>query len=126
MREFVERLKADKRRRHAQVLEAIRLAPVAIAMTGRGRVTLAVVTPEMSRPSEGAWRASIYWDDGPAGHITRKTLDAIASELADTYSPERIRQVDDAEVIAWTSTDKFSEGVRQASEAQAWNEKQRG
>ena len=59
MREFVERLKADKRRRHAQVLYAIRSAPVAIAMTGRGRVTLAVVTPEMSRPSEGAWTGTM-------------------------------------------------------------------
>lgn len=124
--EGLERFRANKRMRHGAVLRAIRSAPVAIVMTDRaGRETLAIVTREMSRAIEGAWRASLYWHDGPVGHITRKTLGAIANELASDYGPESVSVVDDAKVMAWTSTDEFAEGARKVAEVQAWNEGKR-
>ena len=111
-----------RRARRGAVLRAIRKAPVAVVLTDRsGRETLAVVTREMSSPAEGAWRASIYWRDGPVGHVTRRTLGAIASELAADYAPEDVRGADDAEVVAWTDTDEFREGSRRVAEVQAWN-----
>lgn len=123
---LVARIRSDQRVRHGVVLRAIRKPPVAVVMTDRnGRETLAIVTREMSRPGEGAWRASVYWHDGPVGHVTRKTLGTIASELASDYSPTSIRVVDDDTVIAWTGTDEFSEGARKVAETQAWNEGKR-
>ena len=118
--ESLERFRANKRSRHGAILRVIRSAPIAIVMTDRtGRETLAIVTREMSRASEGAWRASLYWHDGPVGHITRKTLGVIANELATDYAPESIRVVDDAAVITWTGTDEFAEGARKVAEVQA-------
>lgn len=123
---LVERIREDRRARRGEVLRAIRSAPVAVVMIDRnGRETLAIVTREMSRPEEGAWRASVFWRDGPVGHVTRKTLGTIASELAEDYSPTKIRVVDEADVIAWTSTDDFAEGARKVAEVQAWNEGRR-
>ena len=119
-------MKAGKRATHGAILRAIRSPPVAIVMTDRtGRETLAVVTREMSRLDEGPWRASIYWHDGPVGHVTRKTLGTIAKELVDVYAPKTVRIVDDAAVMKWTGTDDFAEGVRKVSEVQAWNEGKR-
>lgn len=124
--EGLERFRANRRARHGAVLRAIRSAPVAVVMADRmGRETLAIVTREMSRASEGPWRASIYWHDGPVGHITRKTLGAIANELSTDYAPESVRVVDDATVMAWTGTDEFAEGARKVAEVQAWNEGKR-
>lgn len=124
--ESIERFRASKRTRHGAILRAIRSAPVAIVMTDRtGRETLAIVTREMSRASAGAWRASLYWHDGPVGHVTRKTLGMIANELATDYGPESVRVVDDAAVMAWTGTDEFAEGARKIAEVQAWNEGKR-
>jgi hypothetical protein len=121
-----EKFQARTRSRHGDVLRAIRKPPAAIVMTDRnGRETLAVVTREMSRPDEGAWRASIFWHDGPVGHVTRKTLGVIAKELAADYAPERVRIIDDAAVIKWTGTDEFAEGSRKVAEVQAWNEGKR-
>jgi len=126
IKESLERFRANKRARHGEVLRAIRSAPVAIVMTDRtGRETLAIVTREMSRASEGGWRASVYWHDGPVGHITRKTLGEIAKELAGDYAPESVRVVDDATVMEWTGTDEFAEGARKVAEVQAWNEGKR-
>lgn len=126
IKESLEGFRASKRARHGVVLRAIRSAPVAIVMTDRhGRETLAIVTREMSRASDGAWRASVYWRDGPVGHITRKTLGTIANELATDYTPKSVRVVDDSTVIAWTGTDEFAEGARRVAEVQAWNEGKR-
>lgn len=123
---LVERFRADKRARHGEVLRAIRSAPVAIVMTDRaGRETLAIVTREMSRPDEGPWRASIFWHDGPVGHVSRKTLGAIASELASDYAPVSVRVTNDAEVVAWTNTKEFADGARAVAETMAWNEGRR-
>ena len=118
----LEQFDQIRRARRGAVLRAIRAAPVAVVLTDRnGRETLAIVTREMSNPEEGAWRASVYWRDGPVGHVTRKTLGAIASELAADYTPEDVRGADDAEVMAWTDTDDFREGTRRVAEVQAWN-----
>lgn len=123
---LVERIRANERERRGMVLRAIRKPPVAVVMTDRnGRETLAIVTREMSRPGDGAWRASIYWHDGPVGHVTRKTLGTIASELSSDYSPKSVRMIDDAAVIAWTGTDEFADGARKVAEVQAWNEGKR-
>jgi len=123
---LAEKYNAIRRRRHGDVLRAIRKPPVAVVMTDRnGRETLVVVTPEMSRPGEGPWRASVFWHDGPVGHVTRKTLGAIASELATDYQPDTVRKVGDEEVIAWTGTSEFSEGSKKVAEIQAWNEGKR-
>lgn len=123
---LAEKYRAISRSRHGAVLRAIRKPPVSAVMTDRnGRETLILVTREMSHASEGPWRASVFWHDGPVGHVTRKTLGAIASELATDYQPANVRVVSDEDVIAWTSTDEFAEGAKKVAEVQAWNEGKR-
>ncbi len=125
-REMNEKFATDRRKRHGDVLRAIRKPPTAIVMTDKsGRETLAIVTREMSNPEEGAWRASVYWRDGPVGHLTRKTLGKIAGELSSDYAPVKVRTTNDDEVMRWTGTREFTDGFQRVLETQAWNERER-
>ncbi len=117
---------ADRRTRHGAVLRAIRKPPSAIVMTDRnGREALAIITAEMSNRSEGTWRASLYWHDGPTGHVTKKTLGTLAAELASDYAPVSVRAISEDATMAWFGTSQFAEGARRVLETQQWNERER-
>lgn len=110
--------------RRGMVLRAIREATtrgIAIVMTHMQTETLALISREMSNPAEGAWRASIFWHDGPLCHITRARLSDLATALADDYFPSTVREIDDAAVMAWCSTPEFRRGVEMVAEVQTWN-----
>lgn len=125
-RELQDKQEAQRRGKHGAVLRAIRTPPCAIVMTDRnGRESLAIITREMSNKHEGAWRASLYWHDGPTGHVTRATLGKLAAELSSDYSPVTVRAISEDATMKWFGTAKFAAGAKAVLETQQWNERKR-
>jgi hypothetical protein len=79
-----------------------------------------ILSGEMSRPDEGAFRATRFRPDGPCGHVSRDTREKLVSYLADDY-PEACRAMTEAEVMAFTSTQRFVEGCARVYATQDMN-----
>lgn len=79
------------------------------------------VPPGQPRP----WRISRFDRSGPFGHDVANTREE-AFALAGGYGADEVTPMTDAEVIAWTSTPQYQEGVKhvafmQAINAVSWN-----
>jgi hypothetical protein len=102
------------------------LAHQALIVTdGRGTETLLLRTGEMSNPSEGAHRVSLFQHDGPVGHITRKSVTALAQDLSRDLMPHSVEPASEAEAMSWMSTPEFERGVERVLEVQRANERKR-
>jgi hypothetical protein len=86
LREFVEANAARAKRNEKRMHQAL-LKYQAMIVTGPGgKRTLLIQSGEMSNPSEGAIRVTEYEEDGPRGHVTRKTIHRLAQDLASDLS----------------------------------------
>lgn len=99
--------------------------PALIVTDTTGRKTLLLRTGEMSNPAEGSIRVTQYHEDGPTGHVTRKTITQLAQELSRDLSPRKIEPASEAKVVAWMSTPEFERGVARVLEVQRANERRR-
>lgn len=94
----------------------------ALILTARGgRRILVLKTPEMSNLDEGAVRVTTFDEDGPIGHQTRATVDALASEVYRDWHPEAIEPASEGEIMAWTGTERFAKGAAAVAEMQRRN-----
>lgn len=90
-----------------------------------GKRVLVIQSGEMSNPSEGTFRATEYWSDGPRGHTTRKSLTRLAQDLASDLSPKKIEPASEEDVMRWMGTREFDEGTKRVLEMQRFNERGR-
>lgn len=98
----------------------------ALIITARGgRRILVLKTPEMSNPHEGALRITTFDEDGPIGHQTRATVAQLADEVYRDWHPEAITLASEAEVMAWTGTERFAKGAAAVAEMQRRNVRSR-
>lgn len=94
----------------------------ALILTARGgRRILVLKTPEMSDPAEGPLRVTTFDEDGPIGHTTRRSLEALAEDVYRDWHPETITPASEAEVLAWTGTERFARGAAAVAEMQRRN-----
>ena len=101
------------------VYRALKTSP-AIIVSHQGRDGLYILTREMSRPDEGAWRLTNFAKDGPWGHDTRHTIHELAELVARSH-PTSVRAASDEDVIAWTTTPEFLAGAKRVAFIQAIN-----
>lgn len=114
-----ERAKRDEKRMHQALLKY-----QAMIVTRRdGKRVLLIQSGEMSNPSEGAFRVTEYWDDGPRGHITRTSILRLAQDLATDVYPEAIAPASEDDVMRWFGTRKFIEGSEHVFEMQRRNQR---
>lgn len=113
--------RADENRRRMH--EAMKKSPALFLTTAQGRQILVVQTPEMSNRSEGAVRVTTFDEDGPIGHVTRRSTEQLAEEVQRDWNPKEIRPASEAEVLAWTSTERFARGAARVAEVQRANER---
>lgn len=119
--DFAERVSRDRKTRQKRLHQALLRYPALVVTDRRGRRTLLIRSGEMSHPEEGAYRVTQLLEDGPLGHVTRRSILALAQELASDLAPEKIEPVGDAEVTAWVSTPAYVEGAARVLEVQRLN-----
>lgn len=89
------------------------------AVRGGGALAELVIVSREMGPERG-YRASFLRDDGPSGHVTRATLDAVINEITQLVMPP-YTAASDAEVMRWTTTKRYEVGSRQVAYVQAEN-----
>lgn len=119
---FAERVSQESKARQKRLHQALLRYPALIVTDRRGKRTLLISSGEMSHPEEGAHRVSTFLPDGPWGHVTRKSILQLATELASDLAPDRIESADDAQVMAWMSTPEYLEGAERVLEMQRRNQ----
>lgn len=119
--DFSERVSRERKKRQKRLHQALLRHPALIVTDRRGRRTLLILSGEMSNPEEGAHRVTKLLEDGPEGHITRRTIAHLARDLAGDLTPDRIEPADDDRVTAWVSTPQYIEGSERVLEMQRRN-----
>lgn len=115
-----EELRAKSEAKHAKMREAL-AAHDAVFITSGDRRILLLKTPEMSNPEEGSIRVTQFDADGPIGHMTRHDIAALAKTLSEDWQPSKIEPATEAEVMAFTDTDRFREGSERVAAVQRAN-----
>ena len=113
-----DRMERERDERQAQVRDAFATSP-AILLTGERRDEIVILSGEPSFPEEGPMRATRLANDGPWGHDvgTREKL----IEVVAGYGFVAVRAITEAEVMAWTATETFTQGARAVAFIQADN-----
>jgi hypothetical protein len=123
LRAFSESVKRVGSARQKRLHQALLKHPAIVVTDSTGRKTLLLQSGEMSNPSEGAHRVTMFWTDGPSGHITRKSIMRLAQDLSRDLSPVKIEPATDAEVMAWMDTAEYHEGSKRVLEMQRRNQR---
>lgn len=118
---FAERVSQEHKQRQKRLHQALLRYPALIVSDRQGRRRLLISSGEMSYPSEGAHRVTIFLPDGPEGHMTRKSITRLAQDLSVDLSPDKIEPADEARVMAWMSTPEYLEGSQHVLEMQRRN-----
>jgi len=121
LRDLAERVTRESKMRQKRMHQALLRYPAIIVTDSRGRQTLLISSSEMSNPEEGSYRVTLFLQDGPQGHITRKTILRLAEDLSRDLAPDRIEPADDDKVNAWVSTPEYIEGSERVFEMQRRN-----
>lgn len=116
---WFDRLRAKLGAKRQGIRDAFKASPAIIVTQTDGRETLVIKTGEMQNPADGPERVTFFWKDGPVGHATRKTTEELIEEVSGYGSTAR--PATDAEVMAWTSTDEFTEGAARVAAVQRAN-----
>jgi hypothetical protein len=119
--DFFERSMRESAERKANMLAALKQHDAVIVTGPQGRRSLLIKTPEMSNTDEGSIRVTTFLPDGPEGHITRKSIERLAEDLARDLYPKNIEPATEADVMAWTGTPEFEEGSARVAEMQRRN-----
>lgn len=119
--DWLARINRRQNERRTRMREALANNDAVWIETVSGRRVLLLKTPEMSNPDEGSIRVTQFDEDGPIGHKTRATVDALAKEIADDWHPHVITPATEAEVMALTSTERFAEGAARVTAVQRAN-----
>ena len=110
---------ASRDARIRAVTAAFAASPAIITIDRTGHRTLVIMSGETADLVDGPIRVTYLEPDGPRSHSTRPTAEACIAEVA-TYAHEA-RPATEDEVIEWTSSAEFSEGVERVLEVQRWN-----
>ena len=97
------------------------LPTVAIRGEGYGKPMMALVSGELADRAAGRYRVTFFGPDGPHGHNTRSSFEAIAEEIDSSMSPP-FTVMTEAEVMAWTTSPEFEVGSRIVAFVQAENQ----
>jgi lysophospholipase L1-like esterase len=117
-----QRLQRRANEGKARVRGALEEHPALILTTRGGRKILVLMTPEMSNLDEGSSRITTFDEDGPIGHTTRPSIDALADEVYRDWHPETLQPASEAEIMEWTGTERFARGAAAVAEIQRRNQ----
>lgn len=114
----------ERRGRTQDILNSFAVSPAIRGMSGtRGEFVqprMAIMSGELSDRATGKFRVTFFGPDGPLGHVTKDSHEAIAAEVLESLYPP-IAPMTDEEVIAWTTTPEFEMGSRIVAYMQAEN-----
>jgi len=119
--DFALRVDVTRKTRQKRLHQALLRHPALIVVDGTGRRTLLISSGEMSNPEEGARRVTMFHEDGPVGHVTRRSVTQLAGELSRDLAPVTIRPTTEDEVMAWMSTPEYTRGAERVLEVQRLN-----
>lgn len=120
--EHVQQVGQRSKLRQKALHQALLKHQALIVTDESGRRTLLIRSGEMSNPEEGAHRVTQYLEDGPLGHIARKSITRIAQDLSRDLAPVKIEPASEARVMGWMSTPAYEEGLARVLEMQRRNE----
>lgn len=112
------RMRRDRETAERRLTDAFLESP-AVFVTEGDLEELWILSPELD-PKEGIFRVTFFRRDGPRGHHSGESLQALVRELA--RHRQEVTPASDADVVAWTTTPEFEEGVKQVSLVQADNQ----
>ena len=118
---WFKKIRAQRGARVATLIAAFKKSPGIIITERDGRRSLVVRSGEMQNRGEGKYRATMFGDDGPRGHITKNSDKELAEELLHYFVATDVRPATDAEVMKWTSTPAFERGSKIVAFTQAAN-----
>jgi hypothetical protein len=118
---WFKKIRAQRGARVATLIAAFKKSPGIIITEKDGRRSLVVRSGEMQNRGEGKYRATMFGDDGPRGHITKNSDKELAEELLHYFVATDVRPATDAEVMRWTSTPAFERGSKIVAFTQAAN-----
>lgn len=118
---WFKKISAQRGARVATLIAAFKKSPGIIITEKDGRRSLVVRSGEMQNRGEGKYRATMFGDDGPRGHITKNSDKELAEELLHYFVATDVRPATDAEVMRWTSTPAFERGSKIVAFTQAAN-----
>jgi hypothetical protein len=119
--EHVQQVGQRSKLRQKALHQALLKHPALIVTDESGRRTLLIRSGEMSNPEEGPHRVTQYLEDGPLGHIARKSITKLAQDLSRDLAPVKIDPASEAQVIAWMTTPVYEEGLTRVLEMQRRN-----
>lgn len=99
---------AIREKRRQVTAEMLARSPV--VRESHGRRELALVTSEMSNPEEGAFRVTFFLEDGPRGHRTRKTMDAIVDTILEEMTFP-LESASEADLLELQASATFQQGA---------------
>lgn len=120
-KEWMVRLDARKQKRDSVLRRALEQNDAVIMTLKGGRRVLLVKSGEMHNTDEGTIRVTEFDDDGPIGHMTRKSVDKLAADIMRDWHPATIEPASEAEVMEMMGTERFAEGSRRVAEVQKHN-----
>jgi lysophospholipase L1-like esterase len=116
-----ERLQRQANAGRDRMREALEKHDAVILTTAGGRRVLVIKTPEVVDVEDGALRVTTFDEDGPIGHTTRPTIAKLAEEVHRDWHPQRIEPASEADIMAWTGTERFARGAAAVAEVQRFN-----
>jgi hypothetical protein len=119
--EHVQQVGQRSKLRQKAMHQALLKHQALIVTDEAGHRTLLIRSGEMSNPEEGAHRVTQYLEDGPRGHIARKSITRLAQDLSRDLGPVKIDPASEAQVIAWITTPAYEEGLTRVLEMQRRN-----
>jgi hypothetical protein len=119
--EYAAGVHAASRNEQKRMHQALLKWNAIIVVDRHGKRTLLLRTGEMSNPEEGGHRVTLYAEDGPLGHLTRKSITRLAQDLASDLVPVVLKEAREDDVLRWMGTAKFEKGVEHVLEMQRLN-----
>lgn len=118
---WFERLQKKHAERKRPMRDALTKHDAVFVTASNGRRVLLLKSKEVADVEQGAVRVTEFDEDGPVGHKTKWTIDDIADELTSDWNPKMIEPATEAEIMEFTSTERFAKGAANVIAVQKHN-----